>query len=283
MTESNFGEAGSPPTAPWIEKTYQEEIPDDIRPFREILENYSHIPANEVDAHLHVIRDKAWAAARYPCVGMWSFTDLRCVEDPIFERAITRLKTPESGDALLDVGCGLGQVIRKLAADGVEPTKLYGSDLLPSYLDLGFELFKDRGRFANNFVAADLLQPDITALAGLEGKITLVHAGNFFHLFGWEKQVHIGSTLVQLLRPEAEGAMIFGRQIGRLHAGELISWKGDTRYWHDLGSLQKLWDEIGSKTGTSWKVDAKWLGKLPFQSDSLPEDIHYLSFTAYKL
>lgn len=34
---------------------YQEDLPEDIAPFRGLLEEYSHIPPHEVDAHLHTI------------------------------------------------------------------------------------------------------------------------------------------------------------------------------------------------------------------------------------
>ncbi|KAI5459043.1 hypothetical protein BGZ63DRAFT_361579 [Mariannaea sp. PMI_226] len=276
-------EPSSPPASAKDSQTYLQDLPDDIGPFRQLLEGYGNVAPSEVDAHLHSIRDKAWAAARFPCVGRWSFTNLRFIEGPTFEAVIARLKKPESSDILLDVACGLGQVIRKLITEGVDPTKLYGTDLLSEYLDLGFELFRDRDRLHENFIAADLLQSE-TGLSVLHEKVTMIHAANFFHLFDWEKQVQISSNIVKLLRPEAEDAMIFGRQIGRLDAGESKSWRsGHVTYLHNLDSLQLLWDEIGEKTGTKWRVDAKWIGKLSFQIPGYPDYTMYLGFVIRRL
>lgn len=212
---------------------------------------------------------------------MWSFTDLDFFQDPIFDSIIARLKDPVSKDAFLDVACGLGQVLRKLTADGINPSKLYGTDILGKYLDLGFELFRDRDRFpSGHFTPADLLQSGgDDGLGALEGKMTLIHASNFFHLFDWDEQVRIGRNLVRLMQPGASDRVIFGRHIGRRHAGTMVSARsGGTRYLHDLGSFQKLWDEIGLATGTSWIADAQWVGDLPFQIPGFPEDTLYMKF-----
>jgi hypothetical protein len=39
----------------WKAKNYTEGLPDDIGPFRELLENYSNIPPEKVDEHLYSI------------------------------------------------------------------------------------------------------------------------------------------------------------------------------------------------------------------------------------
>ncbi|KAJ4245214.1 hypothetical protein NW762_014084 [Fusarium torreyae] len=268
----------------WNAQTYREQLPDDFVEFRKLLEGYSRIPPDAVENHLHAIRDKAWAVASFPCVGMWSFTNLNYMQDPQFKTVISRLRDGSSDEIFLDVACGLGQVLRKLSADGVDPKKLYGTDILPEYLELGFDLFKDRDRFEqNNFITADLIHND-KALAQLEGKITVVHASNFFHLFGWEEQILIGENIVKLFERRHQGVLLFGWQIGRLDAGTMTSYKtGNTRYLHNLSSLQTLWDDIGAKTETKWKVDAELLGKLPFQIPGFPEDTRYLKFSVSRL
>ncbi|KAF4969554.1 hypothetical protein FSARC_3237 [Fusarium sarcochroum] len=264
----------------WKAQTYRQQLPDDTRGFRELLESYAKIPPNAVEGHLHTIRDRAWAVASFPCVGMWSFTNLEYMQDPQFETITSRLKDEGSDDVFLDVACGLGQVLRKLAADGVDPKKLYGTDILSEYLDLGFDLFKDRDYFdQSHFIAADLIQHD-KALARLDGKVTLIHASNLFHLFDWEQQVQISQNIVKLFKCQHEGVLLFGWQIGRLDPGTFTAYKtGNTRYLHNLSSLQTLWDEVGAKTETKWKVNAEWLGKLPFQIPGFPEDTRYLKFS----
>ncbi|KAM0545789.1 hypothetical protein ACHAPJ_011213 [Fusarium lateritium] len=264
----------------WKAQTYREQLPDDIVEFRKLLEDYSGIPPDAVESHLHTIRDKAWTVASFPCVGMWSFTNLNYMHDSQFKTVVSRLRVEGIDETFLDVACGLGQVLRKLSADGVDPKKLYGTDILSEYLDLGFDLFKDRDRFdQSNFIPADLIHHD-KALAHLEGKVTLIHASNFFHLFDWEEQVLIGKNIVKLFKSQHEGVLLFGWQIGRLDAGTITSYKtGNTRYIHNLSSLQTLWDEVGEKTETKWKVDAELLGKLPFQIPGFPEDTRYLKFS----
>lgn len=39
----------------WKARNYTEDLPDDIGPFRELLENYSNIPPEMVNEHLHSI------------------------------------------------------------------------------------------------------------------------------------------------------------------------------------------------------------------------------------
>jgi hypothetical protein len=45
----------SDPAAVWKANTYLEKLPDDIQPFREVLETYSKIPPEEVDDRLYKI------------------------------------------------------------------------------------------------------------------------------------------------------------------------------------------------------------------------------------
>lgn len=49
------GDASDARALEWKAKNYTEDLPDDIGPFRELLENYSNIPPEKVDEHLHSI------------------------------------------------------------------------------------------------------------------------------------------------------------------------------------------------------------------------------------
>lgn len=60
MTES----PKSDPAAAWKANTYLEKLPDDIQPFRELLETYSKVPAEEVDDRLYKI---VWIYPISPC------------------------------------------------------------------------------------------------------------------------------------------------------------------------------------------------------------------------
>ena len=55
-----------------------------------------------------------------------------------------RLKLPQSKDAVLDLGCGLGVFLRQLRADGVDGSQLFATDVNSLFIDLGYALFRDR-------------------------------------------------------------------------------------------------------------------------------------------
>lgn len=194
----------------------------------------------------------------YPCIGRWSFLNLQSIQDPHFNTAVKRLKNStdsdvesNSSDALLDIGCCIGQMLRKLVQDGIDPKRLFGTDLHPEFISIGTELFNDGGG-GLTFAAGDMLDPEDEALKALDGKMTLIHAANFFHLFTWEEQLKIGARIVRFLRLDTIDAIIFGRQIGTHKPREKEGRKKS--FLHNQESLQKLWGEIGEKTGTQWSV-----------------------------
>ncbi|KAF3761609.1 hypothetical protein M406DRAFT_342375 [Cryphonectria parasitica EP155] len=267
---------------------YRAELPADIGPFKQFLQEYSHIPVEETDSHICKIRDQAYAIAPYPGFGLWGFTRIRLLEaDPNYHLAVSRLVAPGSHDVLLDLGCGLGQNIRQLASAGVPPARLCASDLRPELMELGFELFRDRDVLggedeaaAVTFVAGDVLDPDEAVLSRLDGRVSIVHAANLFHLFGWDAQARIGIRVARMLRgggaeeEEKKKAFVFGRQIGSLQPGarEVHESAAEEKYLHDQNSFQKLWDKVGKETGTRWRVEVEMLGKMPPGNQCEQED-----------
>ncbi len=171
---------------------------------------------------------------------------------PEYPSVLARLK---AGETLLDVGTCFGHILRQLAVDGAPAANLTGTDLRPEFVDLGYELFRDRDSFAARFVTGDILDPGDPGLASLDGKFDIVHAASFFHLFGWDDQVKVGERVVRFFKPGAK-ALLLGRQVGNFHPPTLQEYreKGETRYQHNVESLQQLWDVVGEKTGTKWKV-----------------------------
>lgn len=266
-----------------MQEHYQEDPPEEnLGPARAFLEEYSHIPRDQADAHLLAIvsvvvphprsslvqlltgvspqkRDRLWAVAKYRCIGRLRFASVPDADmaDDGFREALRRLKSRDSQDVLLDLACCVGQVIRKLVHDGVDSTRLLGADLHPEFIDIGYELFRDRDRLGATFVAGDIFDADDVGFAKVAGKPTIVHAQAFFHLFDWQRQVAAAERVVELLRPGTSNAMIFGSQMGNLQPGEIPNIHGGTRFVHNQESFQRLWDEVGAKTGTKWRVDAE--------------------------
>jgi len=222
---------------------------------RELLENYSKIPSAEVEEHVYKIRDEAWAVFPYPCIGGFRFLDLAISLSPDYPAILHRLKS--GNENFLDLGCCFGQELRKLAADGAPTDRLYGADLRPEFFDLGYKLFRDQGTLKSKFLAADIFDP-ASPLAELDGKIDIIYAGSFLHLFGYDQQVAVCKRMVKLLR-DREGSVVLGRQGGNLVSGEHAHRRGGTVFRHNAESFRKMWEEVGEATGTKWRVELEMM------------------------
>lgn len=171
-----------------------------------------------------------------------------------YDEILQRIK---DGEQYLDIGCCVGQDIRKLVSDGAPSENMYGSDLQKDFTEIGYELFKDRDTLKTTFVTADILNPD-SDLKQLDGTIDIVHAASFFHLFDWDDQVRAAKRLVKVMKAKP-GVMVDGRQIGNSNAGVVPGTLHPTkpRFRHDADSFARMWKEVGEQTGTKWEVDAR--------------------------
>ena len=233
---------------------------------RELFEQYSHIPSDQVIPHIHAVREKAWEIFPYPCIGQWRFLDLSISQHPSYSRILSFLKEPPSLDqptTLLDLGTCFAQDIRKLIHDGVPAANLHACDLKPEFLDLGYDLFADRETCKAHFFAADIFTPN-DDMRALEGKVDIIHAASFLHIFGWDEQIQICQQIVRLLRPR-KGSLIIGRQVGNVTAGisgenAVNKFLDRATVWrHDADSFRRMWEQVGEMTGTSWDVKVKSL------------------------
>ena len=108
--------------------------------------------------------------------------------------------------------------LRKIASEGVPTENLYGCDLRPEFFDLGYRLFRDKETLKSKFLVADIFDPEST-LTSLYGKVDIIYAGSFLHLFGYAKQIEVCKQIVKLLK-DKKNSMLLGRQVGNLEAGE---------------------------------------------------------------
>lgn len=227
-------------------------------------------------------REDAWRVSRFPCVGRWKFLRLTEQDDPCYQQVLFRLKVPKSRDAFLDLGCCVGQVLRQLRQDGVEGTQLFGTDVQSQFIDIGYDLFQDKEGIGATFVVGDMLDPDDTRLDLLSQKVTIIYAGSFFHLFNWTQQLYIGKRLVGFLKHGTRNALIYGRNIGSSEPGPPSSGRSDV-YLHDSQSFQKLWDEIGSLTNTSWNVEIELVGEVIDDLHHVGRQAQPVNFTIYQI
>ncbi|THW49550.1 hypothetical protein D6C86_08622 [Aureobasidium pullulans] len=233
---------------------FQPELEDVNAQARSVLETYSNIPSDQVVPHVLRIRDTAWEVFPYPCIGQFRFLDMPLGGFNEYPEILKRLKS--GNEKYLDLGCCFGQDIRRLVNDGVPGSVLIGSDLHRGFLDLGYDLFKDKDNLDSKFIAADVFESQ-SALTPLEGKIDILHTSSFFHLFGYEGQKKIARRVVQLLKPQKDSLLV-GRQVGnvRAHEEESSASGSGNMFLQNVESWKQMWEEIGEETGTQWDVNA---------------------------
>ena len=197
-------------------------------------------------------RDEAWRIKPYPCIGQYTFIHTPMYGQSVYWDILSRLK---EGSIFLDVGTCFGQELRRLLADGAPNQNMFAVDLSSEFWELGYRLFKDRGRIHAKLIIADILAKGNggTELETLVGKIDIIHAGSFFHLFDWNDQVAALKKLVMLSRV---GALLVGHHIGRKPAKCTLI-RGEPRYYHDEESWRKIWKETEEATGTEWMIDVE--------------------------
>jgi SAM-dependent methyltransferase len=162
------------------------------------------------------------------------------------------MKTGEQ--TFLDLGCAFAQDLRRLVADGVDSKQCYASDLRLDFLDLGYELFRDKATLQSKFIAADIFDVDGGPLAELDGKIDIINASSFFHLFPIEEQQQAARHCLKLLKARP-GSLIIGRQKASRNPGKDSGRSGGApKFWHSAESWQKFWQEIGEETGVTFDV-----------------------------
>jgi hypothetical protein len=193
---------------------------------RELLENYSKIPPAEVESHI------------YKIVCLF----LRPIRKVMLNRTYSMMKPGMSfrTHALAVLGCCFGQELRKVAADGAVQENLYGSDLRAEFFEMGYRLFRDRGALKSKFIAADITDPS-SPLSELDGKIDIIYAGSFLHLFSYAELIEVCKRLTKLLR-EKKDSLILGRQVGNADAGDYVQKmnKGGKMYRHNAESFKKM-------------------------------------------
>ena len=195
---------------------------------------------------------------------------------------VKRLKAGNQN--FLDLGCGFGQDIRPLAIAGCDTSKLYALDLRKEFWELGYELFRDQKKIKSPFILADILADNSTypkELKELIGNVDVMYAGSLIHLFDYEGQLKVCLKIVQILRP-VSGSVVMGRQVGNVVAGETPRRTNPNKsmFRHNAESFEKMWQEVGEKTGTKWRVEAQLLKSesASMRWDPNFRDLHFAVF-----
>lgn len=208
-------------------------------------------------------KDKALQVAPYPCIRRFRFLDLVLSTTAAYPSILARV---QAGATFLDLACCLGQEIRKLVHDGAPSTNTYGADLYGGFFPVGYELFRDAGTLQTTFLAADLFDDASPLVKQLAGQVDIIYAGDLFHLFGLAQQEAVAARVVQLLRA-APGSMLVGRHSGAETPTESarVTSDGTKKHFnHNADSWEALWERVGEKTGTKWRVEAELVPEFKF-------------------
>ncbi|KAI3398216.1 hypothetical protein diail_9693 [Diaporthe ilicicola] len=234
----------------WYDKTFS-GVPADCR---ELLEKYSRIPPEEVESHVISMRDKAWDVFPYPCIGQFKFLRLSLYGLPSYASMVSRLN---QGAKYLDIGCCLGQDIRKLVMDGAPAENIYAAELNAPFIDLGYDFFRDKG-LAVKFLEADaLVLSDDSPLSGLKGTIEFIHLAMVLHCFERENQRVALENCISILKPQP-GSLILGTAVGDLEGASTPAGE----YMHNVETFKALWAEISERTGVDFDCRAYLDGGL---------------------
>lgn len=266
---------------PWYKQSPGPRLDPTTRTF---FESYTGVAPQDLDSHIISIviiptflsmpllsallidigspqRSKAWRIRPYPCIGSFSFLQSVLRNLPAYGTII--LPALRSGDAaFVDLGCCFGQELRWLAADGVPSSCMVGVDVLPDFWELGLEIFRDRHKMQGRFTCGDIVFDDNAESRALIGKVDVLFAGNFFHLFTWEKQVLAVARVVSWSK--GVGSVVCGVMIGSVRPRALLSGWGEggwgkerrsEQFWHDEKTWRSLWEEVAGMTGTRWAVE----------------------------
>ena len=160
-----------------------------------------------------------------------------------------------AGATILDVGCCFGQTLRLLAADGVSTHCMYAADICAELWNLGLDLFRDTDKMEATFIQADIF--DRTSdLQQLTGRVDIIIACQFLHLFDWERQMLAMTRMVEFSRP---GTVLIGYQRGQIQAQEFARPWGPM-YFHNAESFRTMWRQVERGTGTKWNVNVSLVG-----------------------
>jgi hypothetical protein len=103
---------------------------------------------------------------------------------------------------------------------------------------------------------------DNPALQGLKGTADVVSISAVFHQWDWNNQVEAAKKVA--LFTKGPGSLVVGHQIGNVEAKDVFNKTLQlSQFRHDPVSFAKLWDQVGTETGTAWMSwdpeDNKWM------------------------
>ncbi|KAI0541273.1 hypothetical protein GGR58DRAFT_38913 [Xylaria digitata] len=239
---------------------YHEKPQNVPKVMSDLLSFYSGVPKHEQVSHITRVRDEAYAQFPYPCMGTFRFLDLdlarhRAYKEHVLNPLLQPANPGEPEPLFLDCGCCLGQELRKLAADGVPPHRLWASDIEPKFIELGFELFRDEDKLPRDHflcpgnVLTDTEDPSEDQLTILNDRVTILNISAVFHLFDLDGHKRIVNRCLRLLRKDTNApVLVLGAHAGSIkaekHQRRLGTERERSLFFHNGESWEALWREV---------------------------------------
>ncbi|KAI1430710.1 hypothetical protein GGR50DRAFT_690286 [Xylaria sp. CBS 124048] len=231
----------------------------------ELLSSYAGIPEKEQIAHITKLRNEGFAQFPYNCMGTFRFLDLDFSRHYAYkEHVLAPLSQPtvpgKPEPLFLDCGSCLGQDVRKLVFDGALPHRVWGSDIEPRFIELGFELFRDADKLSRDHflcpgnLFANTGDPVDDKLARLNDKVTILHLMAVFHLFDLDDHKRVVDRCLRMLKKNTGTPVLcLGAQAGSQEPKGVPRREGDNRYryFHNEASWEALWRGVCAQP--QWK------------------------------
>ena len=199
------------------------------------------------------------------------------------------------GATFLDAGCCFGQQLRYLNYyDHISPSQLYAFDYKPEFIELGYDLFRDKPKFQGHIVEGDLLAPlasprnaDLEALS-IQGAIDVISVVSVLHGWDYDNQLKAAVNLVGFSRSKP-GSLIAGDLLGSVKAGSypMPSEWGSSHHRHSIESFKAFWKEVDERTKTRWDVEATLVGSQVIKDNEkskyIDQDTRMIQFCCERL
>jgi SAM-dependent methyltransferase len=200
----------------------------------------------------------------YACIGRFVFATPTITYQPGYKKIVTKLKE-DSSLKFLDLGCGLGQNLRKLVLDGVPQDQIVASDYEEGLIKAGKDFFRDADKLKCKFIVADIFDPEAPGNTQNHGQFDYIWTAMFYHLWDLDKQRAASIETAKFLKNQ-KGATLLGWQLGARPAiaENRVDIEGKraalrVTYKHDEESFKKLWQEVGKELGIEFEVSAMGL------------------------
>ena len=221
---------------------------DDLLELKKLLDSDPEISSfflmyNNIDEKILIskaleIHAQAQLVHKYRCIESFRFLVPRIKYNTYYQDILNRSKNK----TILDIGCGLGQDLRKMSLDGVPQKFLFGLDIEQEFINLGYELFGDKSSSKITFITTNIL--DIEKFHQLKEKMTfdIIYTSAVIHLLNKDD---IRSLLTNINSLLSKGCIFYGQTTGLKNPENIQDNFGRIRYLHSKDSLEKEFNEVG--------------------------------------